>query len=176
MDFSALPLPLPLFLLFGVLAIAMYTDIRYRKIRNWLVIAGLVGGLLSHYIDAGSSGLIRSLSGLGVALLLTLPLVMLRVLAAGDSKLLLVVGMAIGWPDFVTVLAIALVSSGILALAGSLLTGRLHLFGANIAAGTGSILNRDWHAVRSIADSTAYRVPFAVPTSIAVGIWLYWFY
>lgn len=82
----------PVILLLGLLGVAVASDLRRHRIPNFLVVLGLVLGLASQaYIDGLSglsSGVLGALVGFGVFL----PLYALGGMAAGDVKLMAMVG------------------------------------------------------------------------------------
>ncbi len=80
----------------GVTLLAGWVDFRTRKIPNWLTVPALVLGIGMHTVVAGWSGAIASLEGAGLALVVLLPLVLLRGLGAGDWKLMGAVGAFLG--------------------------------------------------------------------------------
>lgn len=67
--------------------VAGWTDLRSRRIPNWLTVPGLVIGIAANTVLSGRSGLKTSLLGAAVGLALLLPFVLLRSLGAGDWKL-----------------------------------------------------------------------------------------
>jgi prepilin peptidase CpaA len=83
-DLPARFLPSPADLLLAVLlVIAAVSDWRTYRIPNWLTMGGAVVGLaLNAFVT--DIGLLRALGGLGLGLVLLLPLWALRVLGAGD--------------------------------------------------------------------------------------------
>lgn len=88
-------------MLLGMLAVltltAGYTDLRHRKIPNWLSLAGLGGGLLGHMWTGGFAALGRSLMGAGLGFGVMLLLYVCKAVGAGDVKLFAAIG-AIGGP------------------------------------------------------------------------------
>src|SRR5580700_3071936 len=66
---------------------AGWTDLRSRRIPNWLTVPGLLIGVTASTVVSGWSGLANSLKGAAVGLALLLPFVLLRSLGAGDWKL-----------------------------------------------------------------------------------------
>lgn len=68
-------------------AIAAWTDLRSRRIPNWLTVAGAVVGVAASTMLGKWGGLKNSLLGLGLGLAVLLPFVLLRSLGAGDWKL-----------------------------------------------------------------------------------------
>jgi len=81
---------------FGFTLIAAWTDLRDRRIPNWLTIPGIFAGVALNSYLRGWHGTKASLEGAGLALLVLLPLVLLRALGAGDWKLMGAVGAFLG--------------------------------------------------------------------------------
>jgi len=77
-------------------AIAAALDWRTRKIPNWLTVPGIFAGITLRSLISGWPGARASLEGAGLALVLILPLVLLRALGAGDWKLMGAVGAFVG--------------------------------------------------------------------------------
>jgi prepilin peptidase CpaA len=69
--------------------IAGYTDWRSRRIPNWLTVPGFLIGVLANVLADGRAGLMTSLLGAGLGLLVLLPFVFLRSLGAGEANLLI---------------------------------------------------------------------------------------
>jgi prepilin peptidase CpaA len=78
--------------LLGCVAAAAATDLARRKIPNRLVLCGLCGALALHLLPGAASSALTWLGGALTGLLLFLPLYMLRGMAAGDVKLMAMVG------------------------------------------------------------------------------------
>lgn len=81
-----------LLLLAAHLAVAVYWDIRERRIPNKLVLSGLLTALAFHAIVSGVAGLGVAFVGALTGLLVLLPLNMLRLMGAGDVKLMAMTG------------------------------------------------------------------------------------
>lgn len=80
-------------LLLGVhLAAAVYWDVRERRVPNKLVISGLVAALFIHLLDSGLSGLWMFLAGAVTGLVVLLPMNLMRLMGAGDVKLMAMAG------------------------------------------------------------------------------------
>jgi prepilin peptidase CpaA len=90
-------------------------DWRSRKIPNWLTVPGVVAGVTLHATLGGWHGTVFALKGVGAALALLLPLVLLRAVGAGDWKLMGAVGAFLGWQLFLFVLVGSIFASGIMA-------------------------------------------------------------
>jgi prepilin peptidase CpaA len=126
---------LPLILLCCLLTLAVWNDVRTRRIPNGLVFGGaLLGLVLNTLFGPGDSlfttpfgglGLLWSLAGLGTGLGLLLPMYMLRTLGAGDVKLMAMVGAFVGPQAALGCTVVTLLAGGVLALGVAAMTGRL---------------------------------------------------
>jgi prepilin peptidase CpaA len=117
MGFSLPPRGVELALLAVVLAAAVY-DVRYRRIPNWLTVAGVVIGIaLNGFLNQAVPGLLKaSLIGLGAAFGIYFVLYALRAMGAGDVKLMAAVGAIVGWPNWFGIFIITAILGGIMAL------------------------------------------------------------
>jgi len=104
---------------------AALLDWRLRRIPNWLTVPGFLAGLTLHTVVHGWRGLLFALGGGVLALLVLLPLVLLRALGAGDWKLMGAVGAFLGWKLFLFVLVGSIFASGIMALVQMYRVGRV---------------------------------------------------
>ena len=82
----------PVILLLGLLGIAVASDVRRHRIPNFLVVLGLVLGLASQAYAGGVSGLGDGALGMLIGFGVFLPLYALGGMAAGDVKLMAMVG------------------------------------------------------------------------------------
>lgn len=121
-------------ILFGVLVCAATIDVRSRRIPNWLTLSSTVFALLySAFVPFwGDNGLLWSLGGCLLALLILFPLWMLRVLGAGDVKLMASAGALLGLDAILPAMAGSLIAGGILALGFALRHGKLGLMFSNV--------------------------------------------
>ncbi len=122
------------FLLLLLLA-AAWSDIRSRRIPNLLVFPGAMIGLLLHALlpqETGGLGVLGSLAGLGTGLALLLPLYLLRIMGAGDVKLMAMTGAFLGAQENVVALLCVLLAGGVLALTAALCEGKLGVLWRNL--------------------------------------------
>jgi prepilin peptidase CpaA len=113
-------------ILLGMLvATAAVFDIRFRRIPNWLVLAGIIVGLGWNVVASGWSGLGRGAEGLGLGFVLYFPLYMIRARGAGDVKLLAAVGAITGPGNCLWIFLLTAVLGGVIALILLLFRGRL---------------------------------------------------
>ncbi|WP_395400072.1 prepilin peptidase [Pseudoduganella sp. UC29_106] len=125
-------------------------------------------GLFS--INYGSLGFVGALGGLGIGLLLLLPMYMLGVMGAGDVKLLAMAGIFLGPHEAVRAALTTMIAGGILALAAACWQGALRQVLRNIGIMT-------WNScLRGLSGADARLVAPPAPTgklpyaiAIAVG-------
>lgn len=108
-----------------VLVIACITDLRERRIPNWLVVPFLVAGPLRAVLFYGWTGLIDSLEGFALAALITGVLWWMRGLGMGDVKLCAALGAWIGPSQMMLALVLTALAGGILAVCWALYNGAL---------------------------------------------------
>ncbi len=79
----------------AILAIAAASDVRHRRIPNWTVLA-LIALFAVMAIAFGGRGFVSALVAAGIALVISVGLYALRLIGAGDSKLLTAVALFAG--------------------------------------------------------------------------------
>ena len=104
--------------LVALLIAAAVIDWRTYRIPNWLTVGGMAFGLLYNAAAHGlTAGLLPALGGLGIGLVLLLPLYALRVMGAGDVKLMAMVGAFIGSSGILYAVLFTFIAGGVAALA-----------------------------------------------------------
>jgi prepilin peptidase CpaA len=96
--------------------VAAATDLRSRRVPNWLTVPGLLIGIAANTWLSGWSGLKASLLGAVVGLALLLPFVLLRSLGAGDWKLAGALGAFTGPSILVDLLLGSVLVAGVMAM------------------------------------------------------------
>jgi prepilin peptidase CpaA len=152
-----------------VLVIASVTDLRSRRIPNWLSVPFLLAGLGAQAVTSGWSGAGHSLSGIGLAVLLFGLPCFLRARGMGDLKLAAGVGAWIGPGQF-------FLASVVTGIVGGILAGSYALFHrsfGNCLDGTADLLAhfakrglRPHPRVR-LENPAALSIPYA--PAIAIG-------
>ncbi len=99
-----------------VLAVATFTDLRSRRIPNWLVLPFMLAGVLVSGWLRGWHGIALSLCGLGLGALLFGVLCWLGGMGMGDVKLCAAIGAWIGPAQLLIALVITAMAGGIMAL------------------------------------------------------------
>ena len=159
MDFTSLSLNIAaLGLAVCLVTVAVYFDLRYRRIPNLLIVSGLSAGLLLNVWQAGASGggmaLIGALAGFG----LLLPFYVLRGVGAGDVKLLAALGAIVGPQALISV-----------ALYGALVGGAMSLMALarqrRLSLAIGEILGQ-----QRLPSPSGLKLPYGV--AIASGVYL----
>jgi len=149
--------------------IAGWTDWRYRRIPNWLTVPCLAIGVAANSLAGGWKGAKESLLGVGLALLLLLPLVLLRSLGAGDWKLMGAIGACIGLHHLLPVLLLTILINGVVAAGMVIATKRVLRTGKNMVHMLGSMLTLHSPGTELTLDNPdAIKVPFGVSAAVAV--------
>lgn len=159
-------------LLLAIVLTASVTDIRERRIPNWLTFpAILVGFAVNIFLDP-SNGFWDSLEGLGVALLLYIPLFALRAMGAGDVKLMAAVGTLVGPTNWLGIMFFTAIIGGVLAVIAVVRNKRGQQTWFNVKMLLGSLAHRnmpyEMNTELDVSSHTALRLPHAV--SIAGGV------
>lgn len=169
-----------------LLIVALRYDIRFRRIPNWLVLAGLAGGLLSSLFalqwmatapapslvvfrgwDNGWDNLGIALLGAMSGLAVMLPLYMRRALGAGDVKLMMAIGAFLSPMQVMGAALLTFVAGGVLSMLVAIGSGSLVRVVNNLRLMvTVSIIGRSTGvSLRDVA--TTGRLPYAI--AIATG-------
>lgn len=107
-----------------ILVSALITDLTQNKIPNQLIVFGLLLGFMMQCFSESGIGGFGWLFGVVIGFAGFLPLYLLKGLAAGDVKLMMVVGGFLGCPLIVHALIYTMIAGGVLAFVFSLYKGR----------------------------------------------------
>lgn len=108
-----------------VLAVATFTDLRSRRIPNWLVLPFMVAGVAVSGWQHGWHGIGQSLSGLGLGALLFGILCWMGGMGMGDVKLCAAIGAWIGPSQLLVALVLTGIAGGIMAICWAVAGGFL---------------------------------------------------
>jgi prepilin peptidase CpaA len=164
-------------LLLGLLAVACLIDVRTYKIPNWLTFGGAAFALLYSAFEpfSGGHGLLWSLGGLGVGFFIMLPMYALRVMGAGDVKLMAMVGAFLGVSATLHAALFVFILGGVLALGHSLLRGSMLRMVGNVKDITQgalyAVLGGMRPHARMVHSQSVGKMPYAL--SIALGTTLF---
>jgi len=120
----------------AVVSIATITDLRSRRIPNWLVLPFLVMGLGVSSWLGGWHGLGKSLEGVLLGLLVMGGLAALGGMGMGDVKLCAAIGAWIGPSQLIIALVVMALAGGVMALCWAVARGFL----GQLLSDTGSLL------------------------------------
>lgn len=109
----------------GVTVAATLMDLSSRRIPNYLTVTAALVGLSGQMALSGLPGFWDGLAGMGVAILLFFPFFMVRWMGAGDVKLLMAIGVTLGWRMELLVSVGSLMVGLITSLAFLMLKGEL---------------------------------------------------
>jgi prepilin peptidase CpaA len=159
--------------LFALLVTAAVIDIRRRRIPNWLTVSGLVFALgysafVPFYLN---HGFLWSLGGAATAFGILFPMWLLRVLGAGDVKLMAMTGALLGAQGVWLALGGSIVAGGLFAILFALRQGKLGAMLGNVGrmVHLGSVAVAAGIPVRPATAGwqSVGRLPFGLP--IAAG-------
>jgi prepilin peptidase CpaA len=149
---------LPTALAIIIASIALVTDLRTRRIPNWLTVSALVAGLLVNLLVSGPSGVISGLAGAMLGFVLLIPFYALRAMGAGDVKLLSAMGALLGPQTLLVTAAGGALVGGLMSLIILARRGRL------------SLVAHEMFVMHTIPSPSGAKAPYAV--AIASGVYL----
>jgi prepilin peptidase CpaA len=165
----------------GIIAvIATLSDLRYRKIFNWLTLPAMVVGLLISFLASGFPGLGFGIIGVLLALLAFGWMWGIKILGAGDVKLLMAFSALAGAAplagkgeiSFVAdLILLTILVGGILAALILITKGRMAPFFRKMQRFFITFTNRNLETEFPKADPSL-KMPFGISISIA-AVWLW---
>jgi len=166
-------------LLAGAVLLAMgagWTDLRSRRIPNWLTVPGLAIGIAANTVLGGWSGLKTSLLGAALGLGLLLPFVLLRALGAGDWKLAGALGAFTGPGMLIDLLLASVFVAGLMAVALVIYKGRVLQTLRNIGHILVSLVTFRLPGSRvSLDNPDSLKVPYGVALAFTVMLYgIFW--
>jgi prepilin peptidase CpaA len=156
------------------LAIAVGFDLRFYKIPNLLIVIGISIGIAYSCYMNGWTGVLDSLIGIGIPIILLMALHIFRMLGAGDIKLFAVIGGIIGCSVW-NVILYSFIVGGLLSTIHMLyhhsLVSRIHFFRNYVQSclQAGKII-----PYKSGFDegNTNYTIHFSIAVFIGYMLWL----
>lgn len=148
---------------------ATVTDLRSRRIPNWLVLPFLAAGLAFSAWRHGWSGLGHSAAGLLLGAILFGILSWMGGMGMGDVKLCAAIGAWVGPAQLLVALVLAGIAGGVIALCWAVAGGFL----GELFEGAGQIVRKIWErgprldAGVHLDDACRRRMPYA--PAIAIG-------
>ncbi|HEY3457782.1 MAG TPA: prepilin peptidase [Bryobacteraceae bacterium] len=114
-------------------------DLRTRKIPNWLNLSGVILGVGLNTLLLHGHGIVVALLGLGLSLLIYIPLYLIRGMGAGDVKLMAAVGSIAGPHNWLVIFVVTALLGGVVALALVFFKRRLYETLSNLATILGEL-------------------------------------
>ncbi|MGA8026812.1 MAG: prepilin peptidase [Bryobacteraceae bacterium] len=112
--------------LIGIVVVAAAYDLRFRRIPNWLNLSGVIVGVGMNTLLFELHGFTAAVLGLLCALLVYVPLYLIRGMGAGDVKLMAAVGAIAGPHDWLAIFIATALFGGLVSLILVLLKGRFN--------------------------------------------------
>jgi prepilin peptidase CpaA len=169
-----------------VVFVAVLIDLRQRRIPNSLVLVALTAGILFNVLGPhgpvdggglftarpGALGFAGALLGALAGLAVFMPLYVLRIMGAGDVKLMAAIGSWVGAAGVLNLALFVLSMGGLLAIVIMVWTRSSRQVLFNVSMALGQFLPGS--TARFDPGQTAYRMPYTV--AIAGGMLAYWFW
>ena len=166
-------------MLLAAVIIAALTDLRWRRIPNWLTVSMVVVGFLLNTLityPAPMHGLWIAARGFLLAFGINLVMYALRMTGAGDVKLMAAIGAMVGVSNFLGIFLLNALIGGVLAIALVSVKGRLRQTLWNVGYMIGEITR--WRAPYltreqlDVNSPKALTLPRAVPICLGVVVFL----
>lgn len=153
----------------GVLCVAVFTDLRSRRIPNWLSLPFMAGGVAAQLWMHGWHGLGQSMGGLGLGALIFGVLFWMGGMGMGDVKLCAAIGAWVGPEQLILALVVTGLAGGIMALGWAICSG----FTGDLFKGSSELMF-GWrqrtglaHPEMVLSNPKARKMPYA--PAIAIG-------
>lgn len=155
---------------------AAVSDALRRRIPNWLVLPGMLFGLAANALVPGALGLTSAVTGLAAGLLAFLPFYLLRLLGAGDVKLIAMVGSFLGAAHLVGAMLASFLAGGLLAVAFAWHAGQLGRVVGNIRLIlVGMLMRAALPGAPTVAPpAPAVRMPYGIAVAAGTVVYLLW--
>ena len=150
-------------LLFPLVIMITYMDVRYRRIPNKLVLAILLAGLTINTFFGGPRGLLTSLGGLGLSFGIMFLLHVFGTMGAGDVKLFAAIGAVNGLSLVIPTLLLVALTGGVLAIFMMVYSGRVRTTMFGVMQFFYGLLPGQRVPRFEIPADRKYTLPYAVP-------------
>lgn len=152
---------------------AAVIDVQSYRIPNWLTVGGMVLGLAWNTALAPDAfrGFLWTLAGLAVGLVAMLPFYAIKVMGAGDAKLMAMVGGFLGFPAILFAILFIFIAGGVVAVAFALSRRSAGRMASNVAEVSRNmafgLMTGVRPAVPLAAGPSIGKLPYGI--SIAIG-------
>ena len=156
-----------------LVSIAAVNDLATRRIPNRLLLAGLACALVLRLLSAApGAALLDALGGMGVGLVVFLPFYLMRGMAAGDVKMMAVVGAFTGPAEVFEIAVLSWCIGGVIALALVLLRGRLFLVLSNLSRMLRGAVTPGIGVLATEGQASAGSIPYGPAIALATIVFL----
>jgi len=156
-----------------LLVTAAVIDYRSHRIPNWLVLSGMLFGVIYNiaFPPLPHASVLWPLEGMAMGFIVFLPLYLIGTMGAGDVKLMAMVGAVIGPADMIWVLPLTMIAGGALSILLVLVRGTAGRMLRNLTAlfrlGFFNALSGARPDLHIEAGASAGKLPYGV--AIAIG-------
>lgn len=159
--------------LFLLVSIAAIHDLATRRISNRLLLAGLACALFLGLLSGNpGASLLMALAGMLVGLAMFLPFYLMRGMAAGDVKMMAVVGAFTGPDGAFEVAVLSWCAGGVMTLLVVLLRGRLRLVLGNLGRMLGGTVTPGVGIVEPSGQTSAGVIPYGPAIALGAVVFL----
>jgi prepilin peptidase CpaA len=157
------------------LVLAFITDIRLHKIPNWLTYPVIFLAILSYSVVNGWHGLLFSIEGLALGLVMLMPFYMIGGMGAGDVKLMGAVGAALGPGHLFYAFFCTAIAGGVYAAIVLLLqAGRLRELASGLYSALRTfVLVEELSLPRLEAEARGMKLYYGVAISIGTLVYIF---
>lgn len=170
-----------------ILLAAVYTDYRQNRIPNWMIIFGILSGLIISFLHGGLELFCKGLGGMILPVILLYPVFVIGGLGAGDLKLFAVAGSYLGIKGITISFIIAFIIGVIISLVKMIhfhnFKERIYYFFSYIAdiflrgkwrlyELSDGISAADRGDIEESIDFPKHKIHFALPIFLGVAIYI----
>lgn len=160
-----------------LVCIAAVIDWRTMRVPNWLTLGTFACGIAFGILHpAPDNNLWRALAGALAGLACTVPFYTLRVMGAGDAKLMAGVGAFLGFPGVLGAVVYTFIAGGVLAIAFAVWRGTLKRVAANSMHATRDLAYAAMAGLRGTValpqGASAGKLPYGLAICVGTLAWL----
>lgn len=148
-----------------VTLIAMYTDLRWRRISNSLTFPAAIIGLVLHSIDSSWDGFLFSLLGLIIGILIFIVPFVFGKMGGGDVKLMGSLGALVGGFGIINIALLTAIAGGILAIVIALYNNKLK----DTIYKAWSLIGNIFGSTKDKSSTDSLAKSIKIPYGIAIG-------
>ena len=165
--------------LIAVAATGALTDLRTRRIPNWLTLTALCAALLIRWLWGGGDAFQSGAAAAAIAFAASFPLFVLRALGGGDVKFLVAVCAFLGWEQLWVGLGAIAVAGGVLAIVVAIRQGALQrTLGLVWRVVKAAAFKMTWRSqappLQTLTTPGALTVPYGLAIAVGAVVGFYW--